>query len=314
MKTFLLIFFLILIQFSFSQNYEIIDSIVDTYQKKFTSIKSFVDRIRSDFETDSDKTRAVYYWLANNITYDFKSLRKKTKTDYNAKLYRFNKKLAEKTLRKKSAVCEGYAQLLNYSLTELNIIAVVVSGYAKRFTNEIGRKRHNSNHAWNAVKLNKKWHLIDATWSTGNSIYNKKFFNFSDTYFMIDPKKLILSHLPDDVQWQLLEKPISRDNFFNFPIIYEAFHKSGLKLEDDVSGYIETKTDSLINVSFSAINIDKTYYYAFDKTTKSGKLKFVDLNGIFTASIPYDNKRRRNLVISDGQLALMKFKIKLIDE
>lgn len=294
MKTFLLAFFLISIQFIFSQSYQSIDSLVDTYPNKFKSIENFADRIRSDFSTDLEKTRAAYYWLANNITYDYKSLRKKnknkkirskSKTDYETKLYEYKRKIAKKTLRKKLAVCEGYAQLFNYTLTELGIISVVVSGYAKTLTNEIGRNRRNSNHAWNAVKINKKWYLIDVTWSTGNSIYNKEFFNFSDTFFMINPEKLILSHFPDDNQWQLLEEPVSRINYFNFPVVYEAYHKSGLKLKDRTIGYINTKKDSLINLSFSEIDTHKTYYYSFEGVGKSDKIKFTNTEGIYTIQL-----------------------------
>ncbi|WP_179320687.1 transglutaminase domain-containing protein [Winogradskyella helgolandensis] len=321
MKRLFIIITLLSIQIMSSQSYSGIDSTVATYPKKFKSIEQFANRIEHDFETDIEKTRAAYFWIANHITYDYKTFRKnkknkkirsKSKADYEAKLQIYNRKLAQKTLRKRSAVCEGYSRLLTEVLKDLNIISVVVTGYAKTYVQEIGRKRNNSNHAWNAVKLDNKWYLIDATWSTGNSIYNSEFFNFSDTYFMIDPDNLILTHFPDDEQWQLLEKPISKIDYFNFPIFYSAYHTSELKLNTKTNGYITTKTDSVIQLDFSSINKDKTYYYSYDNSGHSGTLKFKYQNGNFTTLIPYKDKRRRNLVISDGQLALMKFKIKLI--
>jgi len=79
MRTFLLVFFLFSLQSIIAQDYNKVDSIVNTYSKKFKSIKSFADRISSDFKTKKEKTRAVFYWIANNVTYDYKSLRKKTK-------------------------------------------------------------------------------------------------------------------------------------------------------------------------------------------------------------------------------------------
>lgn len=323
MIRFLLVFFLFSIQFISAQNYERVDSIVSNYPDRFKSIENFADRIASDFTTDLDRTRATYYWISNHITYDFKSLRKKektkkikykSKTDYESKIYILNKKYAEKALKKNTAVCEGYAQLLKYTLTKLDIICVVVYGYAKVSVSEIGRKRNNSNHAWNAIKLDKQWRLIDATWSTGNSLYNPKFFNFSDTYFLIPPDKLILSHFPDDKQWQLLDNKVSRINYFNFPIIYDAYHNSGLKISNKTTGYITTEIDSVIQLFFTEIDKDKTYYYSFDKSGKSDIIKFVKEKDQFIANIPYNQRRRRNLVISDGQLTLMKFKIKLIKQ
>ncbi|MBU2927291.1 transglutaminase domain-containing protein [Winogradskyella psychrotolerans] len=321
MKRLFIIITLLSIQIMSSQNYSRIDSTVATYPKKFKSIEQFANQIDHDFDTNIEKTRAAYFWIANHITYDYKTFRKnkkpqkiksKSKADYEAKLQIYNRKLAQKTLRKRSAVCEGYSRLLTEVLKDLNIISVVVTGYTKTYVQEIGRKRNNSNHAWNAVKLDNKWYLIDATWSTGNSIYNSEFFNFSDTYFMIDPEKLVLTHFPDDEQWQLLEKPISKNDYFNFPIFYSAYHTSGLKLENTTSGYIITKTDSVIQLDFANISKDKTYYYSFVNSGHSGKIEFIYQHGIYTTFIPYEDKRRRNLVISDGQLALMKFKIKLI--
>lgn len=320
MRAVLLVFFLFSIQAVFTQNYEKVDSIVTTYPNKFKSIEHFANKIASDFKSDIERTRATYYWIANNITYDYKSLRKKrkkkkikskSKANYEAKLHAFNRKIAEKTLRKKSAVCEGYSQLITEVLRDLDIISVVVTGYAKRFPSEIGRIRRNSNHAWNAVRIEEDWYLIDATWSTGNSMYNKEFFRFSDTYFMINPKNLILSHFPDDKQWQLLKKPVSKINYFNLPIYYPAYHKSGLKLQNNFNGNITTKTDSIIQLDFTKIDTNKTYYYSFDEG-RSDEIEFKIEGNSYKVIIPYEYRRRKNLVISNGQLALIKFKVKLI--
>lgn len=321
MKRLFSIITLLSIQIISTQNYSRIDSTVATYPKKFKSIEQFANRIEHDFESDLEKTRAAYFWIANNITYDYKKFRKnkeikkirsKSKADYEAKLRIYNRKLAQKALRKKSAVCEGYSRLLTEVLKDLDIISVVVTGYAKTYVQEIGRKRNKSNHAWNAIKIDDKWYLIDATWSTGNSIYNSEFFNFTDTYFMIDPEKLVLTHFPDDKQWQLLKKPVSKIDYFNFPLFYSAYHTSGLNLENKTNGYITTKTDSVIQLDFSSINKEKTYYYSYDNSGISGEIKFIYQNGNFTAFIPYKDKRRRNLVVTDGQLALIKFKVRLV--
>ncbi|WP_296380955.1 hypothetical protein [Winogradskyella sp.] len=123
--------------------------------------------------------------------------------------------------------------------------------------------------------------------------------------------QLILSHFPNDKQWQLLKRPISKTDYFNFPIYYPAYHKSGLKLQNNFSGNITTKTDSIIQLVFVEIDKNKTYYYAFDKG-KSDKIKFRQEGNNYIVIIPYEHMKRKNLVISDGQMALIKFKIKFI--
>lgn len=37
-----------------------------------------------------------------------------------------------------------------------------------------------SNHEWNYVKLNEKWHIIDSCWGAGSSIEGKWQMQFND--------------------------------------------------------------------------------------------------------------------------------------
>lgn len=67
-------------------------------------------------------------------------------------------------------------------------------------------------HAWNSVKIDEKWFLVDCTWGAKESQ--------NDFYFLIDPHHLINTHLPymnDNLiksnEWQLLSTPVSIDDF-----------------------------------------------------------------------------------------------------
>lgn len=61
-------------------------------------------------------------------------------------------------LVKKKAVCEGYAKTFKYILNSIGIECEVIQGTA---TNSSGK---TESHAWNAVCLDDKWYLTDATW------------------------------------------------------------------------------------------------------------------------------------------------------
>src|SRR5690606_21327728 len=135
MKRFLiLIITLFAFQFSFSQDYKSVDAIVSKYPSKFNSIEQFSNRISNDLKTDIDKVRAVYYWISNHIEYDYKSYRDQKNDyksinyesglDYQDKLLSIQRKYAEKVFRKNTGVCEGYSQLLKFTLTELGIESV----------------------------------------------------------------------------------------------------------------------------------------------------------------------------------------------
>ena len=62
---------------------------------------------------------------------------------------------------------------------------------------------------------------MDSTWGAGHvDASNKIVKEFDDFYFMADPKQLISSHFPymnndlaESMKWQLLDKPVSLEEF-----------------------------------------------------------------------------------------------------
>lgn len=309
---------LFIVSISNAQDYSNIDSTASKYPNKFKSIKSFADKVRSDFDSDLHQIRAVYYWVANHIAYDYKSLKNNdngfefvnsNSNDYEVRLSEMHRRYAERALKRKLAVCEGYSQLIKFTLEELNIETKVIHGFAKIFPSEIGYIRNITNHAWNAVKIENQWKLIDATWSTGNDISQPKTFKFTDTYFLIDPENLILSHFPKDKKWQLLDEPISKANYFFKPIFYEAYYNSGLKLNPTVVGIIKVKTRDKIKIIFDDIDLTKNYYYAFKNQHVSKPLVFEKKSGKHIAKIPFNSKRKTELGIYDDTQGVLEFKV-----
>lgn len=79
-----------------------------------------------------------------------------------------------------------------------------MSGASKGAGYFIGKKfdsKDYSDHAWNAVKFDGNYYLVDATWGSGSSKdgkYEKKLDNF---YFFTDPDIFIESHFPKDKKW-----------------------------------------------------------------------------------------------------------------
>jgi transglutaminase/protease-like cytokinesis protein 3 len=322
MKQVLLILILFFnIQIVISQNYEYVDSVVSNYPTKFRSIKSLAYKIDKDFKTDVEKVRAAYYWISNNIIYDYKSFRngvngynsiKIRERDYQKELFALEKKYAEKALKRKMAVCEGYSQLLKFTLQELKIKCEVITGFAKQNISEIGRIRNNTNHAWNAVNVNGVWKLIDVTWSTGNKESNPEIFNFDETYFFIEPEKLILNHFPKNNKWQLLENPIEKLEFFSTPIIYQPFFLSDLEFNKNSLGLIKVKSGDTIKLVFGKANVNKFYFYEFKKDKYSTTFIFEKVNDEYIAEIPFIAKRNSVLTIFNDEESILEYKIVLI--
>lgn len=157
---------------------------------------------------DFDRARSFYVWLTTNVVYDMKAYRNGRR--------RINKN-NEDILKRKRAVCFGYSKFFKALCDEVGLDSQVISGYSKGSLTSTP-KLEEPDHAWNAVKLEEKWYLLDVTWGAG-VVYQKSDFvhEFSDEYFLTSPKKLIINHLPADPMWQLLPCSISTEDFKDSP-------------------------------------------------------------------------------------------------
>jgi hypothetical protein len=170
---------------------------VDRYAQKAPdkvaeSIPSLVEYLTDPYETDLEKVRSIYIWIAYHITYD--------KAAYKKGKRRINRSNLD-VLRRREAVCFGYSTLFEEMCSLAGIAARVVEGYPKNM--ETGTTRLDEiNHAWNAVKIDSTWHLLDITWG---SDYQQRDLEF---YFLMSPEEMIQSHLPADPMWQLLDCPV----------------------------------------------------------------------------------------------------------
>ncbi|NRA91565.1 MAG: hypothetical protein HRU26_02600 [Psychroserpens sp.] len=304
-----------------SQDFQKVDSIVSKYPDRFISISDFASAIDKDFDTDIEMVRATYYWISTHIFYDFDGFRNRTEVykpisheseeEYQRKLLEMQRKYAESVLEKKSAICEGYTQLLKFTLNEMGIECEVIEGYTNTETKQIGRRRSITDHAWNAIKINDKWFLIDATWSTGNHITHPELFDFSDTYFLIDPEEMILNHYPKEAKWQLLDQPISKNIFLNFPVIKEPYFNSGLKIQEGTQGIIRTKSGKNITLNFEEIDATKTYYYSFENLGHSYPLEFIETESGYETQVLFESTRNSDLYIVVDDYIAIEYKVRL---
>jgi len=207
MRIFNLICFLLITQFSIGQailDYATIDmkvAEIPPNQAKTTSgIAKF---ITSNFKTDNEKIRAIFYWTASNISYDVPNMNQPNNLD-SAK-----EKIAS-ALKTQKGVCIHYAEIFNEIANKVGIKSFIIFGYTKQF--EVIAP---ISHAWNAAKIDGKWFLFDATWGAG-FVEGKKFTKkLNNSFFMPEPSKMILSHMPFDYLWQFLNLPITNEEFIN---------------------------------------------------------------------------------------------------
>ena len=214
MKSARLVFILFLgvlvpVQAQFSADFKAIDK----YAKKVpeqvtTSIESLSQHLTTEAENDLEKVRSIYVWITHNISYD-----KNAYKNGNGRINKNNKDV----LSRKTAVCFGYATLFKALCAKAGISCEVISGYSKG-TLTAKPKLEEPDHAWNAVKIDSAWYLLDATW--GSSLIDKTndfVQTFDEGYFLTQPKYFVVNHLPADPMWQLLDCPIQPELFAQSP-------------------------------------------------------------------------------------------------
>jgi hypothetical protein len=185
-------------------------------------------KLTAPYTSELQKVRSIFSWITSHISYNVprnNTSRKKIQTiiedDDTGALKPLNERVAIMVLKRKSAVCDGYAKLFKTLCDYAGIRSEVVSGYANS-----GRSNSfRSNHSWNAVFIDGAWYLLDVTWAAGYITYQSNEFIASrdEKYFLSSPQVFIQDHYPEDMQWTLLSQPPVLREFKRSPFINGGF-------------------------------------------------------------------------------------------
>ena len=262
----------------FSQDFKKVDETVKSYPDSFNKLEKLADLISKDFKTPEEKSRAIYTWIALNVTYglDSKKLKNrytyKTQEEKKEKEQKFREDLALKTLKDKKAVCEGYATLFKVLCDLTSVECQIIRGTSKTKDIDIGKIPKNTNHSWNAVLINGEWKLIDATWGAGYIDTDRGNFvqDFTDLYFFTDPQIFFLKHYPKNTDWLLIKK--TDKEFAKLPLYYHDYFNSEIEIIKPVNGIIKVRNDKSIQVVMKNSRYE-TVSFKFNNEKKSQKIE-----------------------------------------
>lgn len=228
---FLIIFFSFIYNISNAQVSDFDKSIIALKPKSINELALSINRLA---DTEYLKARAIYTWVAYNINYDLVAFMKGMITDQSP----------EFVFKNRIAVCQGYSDLYYLLARKLGLKAEVITGFSKGFNYEQRLSFKQTDHAWNAVKIDGKWQLLDVTWGGGYVDGNGKYIHeLSYDMFLCKPEKFIFKHLPADPVWQL--------NEVNLPLTY--FKKDSVEIKKFIS---DNKNKSVLFAD-TLINIEK---------------------------------------------------------
>ncbi|WP_378177918.1 transglutaminase domain-containing protein [Aquimarina sp. SS2-1] len=253
--------------------------------------------------TEVEKFRAIYLWVCQNIKGDnhqfTKVSRQRQKLQHDSVSFRrwnheYKKVVFKKLLTRKKTMCTGYAYLIKELCYLANINCVIVDGYGRSVESNV-KELKIANHSWNAVRLNNKWYLCDATWSSGYlNEYNSFVKAYNDGYFLTEPNLFGKNHFPLEEKW-LLTKSVTANNFVKAPLIYaEAFKNNVTPLEPQNMDILINKNDT-VTFSFKSANylLDRNielvqYLGSEEKILKIENIK--NVNNIISIAHRFKNK------------------------
>jgi len=190
-----------------------ITSLRQTKQLEF--IQMLAQYINEKADGDFDKVKKAHDWVALNIRYD-------TESYFSG---HHSSQTFDAVIRRGSAVCAGYADVFKHLCDALEIECEIVSGFSRGYGRDLFRSVDvtNTNHAWNIVAIEGKKYLIDTTWDAGGLIGRKFQARYKTDYFFTDPAVFIYYHFPADSAYQLIEPPLSAEEFNALPFLDPQF-------------------------------------------------------------------------------------------
>jgi len=187
------------------------------------NLPMLVHNLTYQLDTEVERFRAIYYWVSHNIKGEYSLIsrndRKRNTFKKDPERLRqwndqFKKEVFKRLLFDKETLCTGYAYLIKKLANIAGLECEIIRGHSLINRSTI-KSKDIPNHSWNAVKLDGKWYLCDATWSAGfTNVSTSLFeFDFDNAYFLMEPSEFAKSHKPIDSKWTLLDQNSKTNNF-----------------------------------------------------------------------------------------------------
>lgn len=254
-------------------------------ERRLSSPDSLSRLLTASHTTQLEKVRSIFSWITDNISYNTIRYQPRIRNsrnnddaeaeyDADSIFKSLDERVAIITLKRGYALCDGYARLFKSLCDFAGIKSEVIIGYAR--TN-MGSNQFMCNHKWNAVMIDGKWFLLDATWASGYLNFSGTNFirDYNASYFLTPPKYFIQDHYPDDIKWTLLDNPPTLSEFNRSPFKQPAFNYKIVSYQPS-KGVINAVVGDTVTVILETIDDKKALYLSDRNSVDSSYLAFTD--------------------------------------
>ncbi|KAG9292347.1 hypothetical protein G9A89_015217 [Geosiphon pyriformis] len=241
--------------------------IVDEHARKApkqeeSSIQRLSRYLTSEWTHPIYQLRCIFTWVAHNIAYDVDAfyggilkllIQIMSKINPIPLLLLFllgliRNNSGKDILKSRKAVCAGYSELFHELAVSADLETWKITGNAKGAGYEPGDLvcGNSHPHAWNAVRVDSEYLLIDCTWGAG-TVSNMKFNRgFNDFYFLVSPLRLIYTHFPENKQHQYITPTITNAEFNELPYLKSEWFSAGFNMVNYFPCVVEVDNDCFI--------------------------------------------------------------------
>jgi transglutaminase/protease-like cytokinesis protein 3 len=270
---------------------------------------SLARKLTAPYGTELEKARAIFSWIAQHIAYNtgiynsgkgFRPVKYVFDPSDTISSKSAIEQTAERVLRRRIAVCDGYAKLFKTLCDYAGLESEVIVGYGKCDLEKDVRFR--TNHTWNAVKIDSVWRLLDVTWASGYLTFSNEFvYHMDDSYFLTPPQQFILDHNPEDLKWTLLEKPPALREFHFSPFKYKSFIKYSITSSFPSKGTIEAAAGDTLRIELNLRDPSKDSLVASDPFFDSA-LAVLSPASVFLEPVIENNKAVYTYVVQPNDV------------
>ena len=205
-------------------------------------VAELAQQITQGATNEAMRARALYTWITEHIRYDVQEWAHITG---GGSAY-MNAHDPLSVIERGTTVCAGYAWLYDAMARSVGLDSTFLIGAVRGYRGTPDDTLVSAfKHAWNAVKVDGDWRLLDATWGarqTGES--ETDYLDRQAYYFDTPPNQMIFDHLPETSEWQLLADPLPDAATFNhLPNLKPTFFQHGLRLGDAFTSTVVADAD-----------------------------------------------------------------------
>ena len=229
-------------------NFKVVDEYVKSLGNLDTlNMGTITFIVTKKFDDNKDKARAIFDWIAYNISFDCKASRNNGN----------EANTSDDVLKLRKTNASGYAALFQDMCSVVKIRCLTVEGYVKNKADQINEKPDEFNHTWNVVQLGQSpesWFYVDPTMGSGYTDEKVTVFtkDYNDSYFFADRTIFNTQHYPNNTAWFLGAGSRLIKDYLSLPVIKSGAYEYNVSGFLPAKGLIKTTTTKPVQFSFKA--------------------------------------------------------------